>query len=137
MPSRERSATTLPGATAAYSVTKHAAVAFAEWLSITYGDQGVRVSCLCPMGVNTKLLYEGENSGDPVGKAATGAVLAAGNVLEPAECAEIVLAAVDAEEFLILPHKNVLDMYRQKGADYDRWLRGMRRYQASLLAGTR
>ncbi|MBW4815014.1 SDR family oxidoreductase [Rhodococcus qingshengii] len=122
---------------AAYSVTKHAAVAFAEWLSITYGDQGVRVSCLCPMGVNTKLLYEGENSGDPVGKAATGAVLAAGNVLEPAECAEIVLAAVDAEEFLILPHKNVLDMYRQKGADYDRWLRGMRRYQASLLAGTR
>ena len=64
-------------------------------------------------------------------------MLAAGNVLEPAECAEIVLAAVDAEEFLILPHKNVLDMYRQKGADYDRWLRGMRRYQASLLAGTR
>lgn len=122
---------------AAYSVSKHAAVAFAEWLSITYGDQGVRVSCLCPMGVDTKLLYAGESTEDPIGKAATGAVLAAGDVLKPAECAQIVLAAIEAEEFLILPHKNVLDMWRQKSADYDRWLRGMRRYQASLLAGTR
>lgn len=122
---------------AAYSVSKHAAVAFAEWLSITYGDQGVRVSCLCPMGVDTKLLYAGESTEDPIGKAATRAVLAAGDVLKPAECAQIVLAAIEAEEFLILPHKKVLDMWRQKSADYDRWLRGMRRYQASLLAGTR
>ena len=118
---------------ATYSVSKHAAVAFAEWLSVTYGRRGVRVSCLCPMGVNTPLLYEGENSGDPRGVAATRAVVNAGNVLEPTEVAEIVLAAMDEEHFLILPHKNVLDMYRQKGADYDRWLRGMRRYQATLL----
>ena len=122
---------------AVYSVTKHAAVGFAEWLSMTYGDKGVRVSCLCPMGVNTKLLYEGKETGDPLGVAATGAVLAAGEVIEPDQCAEIVLAAMDAEHFLILPHPKVLDMYRQKGADYDRWLSGMRRYQASLLAGTR
>ncbi|WP_024794898.1 SDR family oxidoreductase [Tomitella biformata] len=120
---------------AAYSVSKHAAVGFAEWLSITYGDKGIRVSCLCPMGVNTKLLYEGEESGDPLGRAATAAVVAAGRVLEPAECAEVVLAAVAAEQFLILPHEGVLEMYRQKGADYDRWIRGMRRYQAAVFAG--
>lgn len=118
---------------ATYSVTKHAAVGFAEWLSVTYGDRGVGVSCLCPMGVNTKLLYEGQESGSTLGAAATKAVLAAGDVLEPSDVAEIVLAAVDEEQFLILPHANVLDMYRNKGADYDRWLRGMRRYQKALL----
>lgn len=118
---------------AAYSVSKHAAVGFAEWLAITYGDRGIRVSCLCPMGVDTKLLHAGEESGDPLGKAATAAVVAAGRVLEPAECAEVVLAAVAAEQFLILPHPEVLEMYRRKGADYDRWLGGMRRYQATLL----
>ncbi len=100
---------------------------------ITYGDQGIRVSCLCPMGVNTELLYGGENSGHPLGVAATRAVTSAGAVLEPAEVARDVLAAVDEERFLILPHANVLDMFRQKASDYDRWLRGMRRYQASLL----
>jgi NAD(P)-dependent dehydrogenase (short-subunit alcohol dehydrogenase family) len=108
---------------APYSVTKHAAVGFAEWLSVTYGDRGVRVSCLCPMGVNTKLLT------DDGALSAT----AARSVLEPSEVAECVLAAMEAEQFLILPHPEVLEMYRHKGADYDRWIRGMRRYQASLL----
>ncbi|MFD4461950.1 SDR family oxidoreductase [Nocardia sp. NPDC058480] len=122
---------------ATYSVSKHAAVGFAEWLSVTYGDQGVRVSCLCPMGVNTKLLYAGQDSGEELGVAATRAVVSAGEVLEPAEVADIVLTAVAAEEFLILPHPQVLQMYRHKGADYDRWLGGMRRYQSSLLAETR
>ncbi|MFE7723461.1 SDR family oxidoreductase [Nocardia rhizosphaerihabitans] len=122
---------------ATYSVSKHAAVGFAEWLSVTYGDQGVRVSCLCPMGVNTALLYEGRDSGDLLGAAATRAVVGAGEVLEPAEVAEIVLESIAAEQFLILPHPQVLEMYRNKGADYDRWLRGMRRYQAALLAETR
>jgi NAD(P)-dependent dehydrogenase (short-subunit alcohol dehydrogenase family) len=115
---------------ATYSVTKHAAVGFAEWLSVTYGDSGVRVSCLCPMGVNTKLLYCGD-AGDTT---ATRAVTSAGEVLEPAQVAADVLAAIHDERFLILPHANVLDMYRQKTSDYERWLRGMRRYQASLLA---
>ncbi|ORW04273.1 SDR family oxidoreductase [Mycobacterium kyorinense] len=118
---------------ATYSVTKHAAVGFAEWLNITYGDQGVRVSCLCPMGVNTKLLYSGEQSGDPLGDLATRAVTTAGAVLEPDAVADIVLEAVDDERFLILPHPEVLEMYRHKATDYDRWLRGMRRYQRSLL----
>jgi len=121
---------------ATYSVTKHAAVGFAEWLNITYGDQGVRVSCLCPMGVNTKLLYEGEQSGDPLGDLATRAVTTAGAVLEPDAVADVVLAAIDEERFLILPHPEVLDMYRHKGIDYDRWLRGMRRYQRDLQGDT-
>lgn len=123
--------TQLGGAT--YAVTKHAAVGFAEWLNVTYGDQGVRVSCLCPMGVNTKLLYSGAQSGDPLGDLATRAVTVSGEVLEPAAVADVVLAAVDDERFLILPHPVVLEMYRHKATDYDRWLRGMRRYQHSLL----
>jgi NAD(P)-dependent dehydrogenase (short-subunit alcohol dehydrogenase family) len=118
---------------ATYSVTKHAAVGFAEWLAIAYGDQGVRVSCLCPMGVNTELLYAGEKTGDPRGVAATRAVTSAGEVIEPDQVARDVLAAVDEERFLILPHAAVADMFRQKAGDYERWLRGMRRYQASLL----
>ncbi len=119
---------------AAYSVTKHAAVGFAEWLSVTYGDRGVRVSCLCPMGVDTPLLYEGEGSGDPLGEAATRAVTAAGRVLGPDDVAAVVLEAVSDERFLVLPHPEVLEMYRHKGSDYDRWLRGMRRFQAEVTA---
>ncbi|MFI2348088.1 SDR family oxidoreductase [Streptomyces sp. NPDC019443] len=119
---------------ATYAVTKHAAVGFAEWLSVTYGDRGVHVSCLCPMGVNTRMLSLGKDSGDALGQAATRAVTSAGDVLEPAEVADAVLAAIEDERFLILPQEEVLDMYRHKSSDYDRWLRGMRRYQSSLLA---
>lgn len=119
---------------AGYAVSKHAAVGFAEWLSVTYGDRGVRVSCLCPMGVETKLMREGENSGDPLGEAATRAVVSAGEVLTPDQAAVTVIEALDDERFLILPHATVRDMYQQKASDYDRWLRGMRRYQATLLA---
>ncbi|MFZ2175828.1 MAG: SDR family oxidoreductase [Rhodococcus sp. (in: high G+C Gram-positive bacteria)] len=115
---------------APYSVTKHAAVGFAEWLSVTYGDKGIRVSCLCPMGVNTKLLADDA----ALSETAARAVTTAGAVLEPAEVAECVLAAIETEQFLILPHPEVLEMYRHKGADYDRWIRGMQRYQATLLA---
>lgn len=123
--------TQLGGAT--YAVTKHAAVGFAEWLHITYGDQGVRVSCLCPMGVDTALLYAGQESGHPMGELATRAVTAAGEVLQPDDVAREVLAALDDERFLILPHPVVLEMFGRKAADYDRWLEGMRRYQRGLL----
>ncbi|MFD4294553.1 SDR family oxidoreductase [Rhodococcus sp. NPDC058532] len=122
--------TQIGGAT--YAVTKHAAVGFAEWLSVTYGDRGVKVSCLCPQGVNTRLLFPEEDAG-VLSAAAAKAVTSAGKVLEPAQVAADTLAAIDEERFLILPHPQVLDMFRHKGADYDRWLRGMRRYQASLL----
>jgi NAD(P)-dependent dehydrogenase (short-subunit alcohol dehydrogenase family) len=119
-----------------YAVTKHAAVAFAEWLSITYGDRGIRVSCLCPMGVDTPMLRGGQHAEDPIGAASSRAVTSAGEVLQPQRVAEVVIEAMADERFLILPHENVLEMFRQKGSDYDRWLRGMRRYQGRLLAET-
>ncbi|MFW0788714.1 SDR family oxidoreductase [Gordonia sp. CPCC 205333] len=118
---------------AGYSVTKHAAVGFAEWLSITYGDKGIRVSCLCPMGVDTKLLRPDEGAEDGIGKLMQNAVETAGRVLSPTQVADDVAAAIVDERFLILPHPEVLDMYRHKGSDYDRWLSGMRRYQQTLL----
>ena len=112
---------------ATYATTKHAAVGFSEWLSVTYGDQGIRVSCLCPMGIETKMLHS-----DALGQIGTKAVQAAGDTLTPEQVADDVLDALDKEQFLILPHPEVLGMYQNKGADYDRWLRGMRRFQASL-----
>ncbi|HEU0196824.1 MAG TPA: SDR family oxidoreductase [Nevskiaceae bacterium] len=117
-----------------YSVTKHAAVAFAEWLNITYGDQGIHVSCLCPMGVNTHMLFPERGATDPLDKLGQRAVTAAGNVLEPSVVATAVLAAIEEERFLILPHPEVIEMFRHKSSDYDRWLTGMRRYRKRLLA---
>lgn len=117
---------------ATYSVSKHAAVAFAEWLSVTYGDQGVAVSCLCPMGVNTDMLTGGADADDEAHRRAAKAVTDAGGVLEPSEVADIVLAAIAEERFLILPHREVLLFWQRKSGDYDRWISGMRRYQESL-----
>jgi NAD(P)-dependent dehydrogenase (short-subunit alcohol dehydrogenase family) len=118
---------------APYAVTKHAAVAFAEWLAVTYGDRGVGVSCLCPMGVNTPLLHAGEHAG---GDAATASavVQAAGRVLEPEDVADAVVEALADGRFLILPHPEVLEFFRRKAGDYDRWLAGMRRLQAQTEA---
>ena len=115
-----------------YSVTKHAAVAFSEWLSITYGDRGVRVSCLCPMGVNTPLLNAGLEMEDSTGLGAR-VVAAAGRVLEPEDVAGEVVEAIRAERFLILPHAEVGEFLRRKGDDHDRWLAGMRRLQAQVM----
>ena len=118
---------------APYAVTKHAAVAFAEWLAVTYGDRGIGVSCLCPMGVNTPLLHAGEDAG---GDAATAAavVMAAGRVLEPEEVADAVVDALRDGRFLVLPHPEVLEFVRRKADDHDRWLAGMRRLQAHTAA---
>ena len=121
---------------APYSVTKHAAVAFAEWLSITYGDLGVGVSCLCPMGVNTDMLNEGLESDDPATALGANVVAAAGAVLEPGDVAARVLDAIAAETFLVLPHPEVLDFLQRKTTDYDRWLRGMRRLQSQINGAT-
>jgi NAD(P)-dependent dehydrogenase (short-subunit alcohol dehydrogenase family) len=109
---------------APYAVTKHAAVGFAEWLSVTYGDRGVRVSCLCPMGVRTPMT-EGDHLANDV-------VAAAGAMLEPDEVADAVIEGLRAERFLILPHPEVLTFLRRKTDDYDRWLAGMRRLQARV-----
>lgn len=115
-----------------YAVTKHAAVAFAEWLSVTYGSRGIVVSCLCPMGVNTAMLSSGTDSDDETARLGAKAVTQAGGVLEPLEVADVVVKAIGEETFLILPHPEVLEYYRRKGSDYDRWLAGMRRYQDTL-----
>jgi NAD(P)-dependent dehydrogenase (short-subunit alcohol dehydrogenase family) len=117
---------------APYSMTKHAAVSFAEWLSITYGDQGVRVSCLCPQGVNTNMLNGGDAGS--VGSMGSNVVRSAGVVLEPADVAEVVHQAIVDERFLILPHPEVLTYLQRKTGDYDRWLSGMRRLQARMQA---
>lgn len=121
---------------AGYSVSKHAAVGFAEWLAITYGDEGIGVSCVCPMGVKTPLLTDMRESSDPDTRLAAGAVVSAGTVLDPDQVAAFALEAMRENRFLVLPHPEVLDMYRQKGADYDGWIAGMRRYRRRLIAGS-
>ena len=113
---------------APYAVSKHAAVAFAEWLSITYGDQGLKVSCLCPQGVRTRMLL-GED-GDRESFLREGSVSAD-------EVAEAVVKGLESEQFLILPHPQVLEYFRRKATDYDRWLRGMRRLQAGTAPTNR
>jgi NAD(P)-dependent dehydrogenase (short-subunit alcohol dehydrogenase family) len=116
-----------------YAVSKHAAVAFAEWLAITYGDRGVRVSCLCPMGVDTPLLRGGQGRPALEGAAAA-SVTASGPVLSPDEVAGAVIAGLQEERFLILPHPEVHDHLVRKATDPDRWLAGMRRFQSRLLS---
>jgi NAD(P)-dependent dehydrogenase (short-subunit alcohol dehydrogenase family) len=106
-----------PGS-APYTLTKHAAVALAEWLAVNYRDRGLRVSVVCPQGVNTAML----------GDVGRGRSLVAGDgILEPEQVAEAVVAGIRAEEFLILPHPQVREYERRKTADRDRWLRGMAR----------
>ena len=118
---------------APYAVSKHAAVAFAEWLSITYGRRGVRVSCLCPQGVNTAMLNAGQ-PGSP-GQVAADVVRAGGAVLEPEEVAAVVMEAITQERFLVLPHPEVLTYFQRKAGDYERWLEGMRKLQDRVSAG--
>jgi NAD(P)-dependent dehydrogenase (short-subunit alcohol dehydrogenase family) len=117
---------------APYSVTKHAAVGFAEWLAITYGNKGIGVSCVCPMGVDTPLLRGMSDSPDAETRVAGAAVTGAGAVIGPEAVAARVIQAIADGTFLVLPHPEVLAMYRQKGADYDRWIAGMQRYRRAL-----
>ena len=108
---------------APYAVTKHAALAFAEWLAITYGDRGIKVSALCPIGVRTDMLLKDES------KVAASILQTA---IEPEQVADTVVKGLADEKFLILPHPEALEFFRRKASDYDRWLSGMRRLQASL-----
>jgi NAD(P)-dependent dehydrogenase (short-subunit alcohol dehydrogenase family) len=122
--------------TAPYTVTKHAAVALAEWLSITHGDQGIKVSCLCPQGVDTPMVRGGlAQAGDDGGPSAVSTVLASGELLPPERVAEAVVEGIRSERFLILPHPEVLTFWQRKTADVDRWLGGMRRLQARVAGG--
>ncbi|MBS0340621.1 MAG: SDR family oxidoreductase [Proteobacteria bacterium] len=108
--------------TAPYGVTKHAAVAFAEWLRIAYGRRGLRVSCLCPQSVQTGMV-----TGDG-GSAGHDGILSAEQV-----AAEVV-ATMESEKFLVLPHPQVLQYFQAKAADYDRWLGGMQKLHAMHAA---
>lgn len=113
---------TSPG-DAPYTVTKHGAVAFAEWLAVTYGDRGIGVSVLCPMGVATPLLMEPLAAGEPGAQA----VAASGDIVSADYVAETVVSGLREERFLILPHPEVGTFWAQKASDPDRWLAGMRR----------
>ena len=108
---------------AQYSVTKHAALAFAEWLAISYGDRGVKVSCLCPMGVRTPFLDSATEFQD----------LLQADAIDPESVAEDVVTGLAEERFLILPHPEVARFFQNKANDYERWLEGMRRLQRSVF----
>jgi len=105
---------------APYSVTKHAAFAFAEWLAITYGEQGLKVSVLAPQAVRTAM----------TAGVVDGGVAGVDGMPEPEAVADAVVAGLDEESFLILPHPQVLEYFRRKASDYERWIHGMRRLQA-------
>lgn len=107
---------------APYGATKAAALSFAENLAIAYGDQGVRVSALCPQGVRTPMLES-----DPTG-------FLAPDAMEPEEVAEVVVEAIREERFLVLPHPEVADYSARRGQDHDRWVGGMRRLRRSIVA---
>jgi NAD(P)-dependent dehydrogenase (short-subunit alcohol dehydrogenase family) len=110
---------------APYSVTKHAAVGLAESLSIAHGDQGIKVSVLCPQAVRTAMTAGLEGGG----------VAGVDGMMEASEVAEAVVAGIEAESFLILPHEIVQTYMQRKVGDYDRWLRGMRKLQARYAGG--
>jgi hypothetical protein len=112
---------------APYTLTKHGALAFAEWLSITYGNRGLKVSCLCPQGVNTDMLRQGDDFGE-----GANVVKAAGVVLEPDDVAREAVQAIADERFLILPHPEVAEYFKAKANDRDKWLAGMRRLQMKV-----
>jgi NAD(P)-dependent dehydrogenase (short-subunit alcohol dehydrogenase family) len=106
---------------APYGVTKHAAVGFAEWLRISYGRRGVRVSCLCPQAVQTGMV-----TGDG-GSAGQDGVLSAEAV------AEVIIETMREERFLILPHPSVDTYFKAKASNYDRWIGGMQKFRDAVL----
>ncbi len=116
---------TSPGA-APYAVTKHAAIALAEWLAITHGDAGIKVSVICPQAVRTKLLEDSISSGN----AASDAFAKVGKLLEPDDVAACAMRGIEDEIFLILPHPEVQGFAGRKVANVDRWLAGMRKFLA-------
>ncbi|MEM7340298.1 MAG: SDR family oxidoreductase [Actinomycetota bacterium] len=110
-----------------YAVSKHAAVAFAEWLLINYGDKGLKVSVLCPQAVRTNIVGDPDLMGDNAGQAGMD------GILEPSEAAQACVDAIRDERFLVLPHPDVETYFQRKASDYDRWLNGMRRFRRRLF----
>jgi NAD(P)-dependent dehydrogenase (short-subunit alcohol dehydrogenase family) len=116
----------------AYAVTKHAAVSLAEWLAVTHGRQGIKVSVLCPQAVETNII-----ANSPTADRLTGGpgVASGDGVLTSEQVAQVVIEALAEERFLVLPHPAVAEYVRRKADDVDRWLEGMRRFQDRLFAG--
>jgi NAD(P)-dependent dehydrogenase (short-subunit alcohol dehydrogenase family) len=108
---------------APYSVTKHAAVGFAEWLAATYGHRGLAVHCVCPQGVRTAMLANSGRAGE---------VVLADAAIEPERVADALAEAMTEGRFLVLPHPEVRDYYVNRATDTDRWLRGMSRLQQRI-----
>lgn len=113
---------------APYSVTKHAVVALAEWLSITHAADGIRVSCLCPQGVWTGMTGAPSEEADPLLSATAGR----NGMLMPEDVASAVIEGLAEERFLILPHTEVATFEQRRAGDRERWLRAMRRIQAEI-----
>lgn len=110
-------------ATVTYAVTKRAVISFAEWLSIAFHDRGIRVSCLCPLGVSTEMVDGDDNFSRFLQMTA----------VSPEQVAEDVVAGLESEQFLILPHPEVGQQLQRKGEDYERWLRDMRRLRRIVI----
>jgi NAD(P)-dependent dehydrogenase (short-subunit alcohol dehydrogenase family) len=121
---------------APYSVTKHAAVGFAEWLAITYRSRGIGVSCLCPQGVRTPMLFPPGQEVDSASQLAQRSVTSAGEIREPEEVAEVAIAAMREERFLVLPHPEVQDYVLRKAQDRERWIASMARLSDRLQEGS-
>jgi len=115
-----------------YAVTKHAAVSLAEWISITYGRQGIKVSVLCPQAVQTNI---GANSPQRDRVVGGPGVASGDGVLQTSDVSDVVIEALREERFWVLPHPEVAEYARRKTSDVDRWLEGMRRFQDRLFAG--
>ncbi len=113
-----------------YAVTKHAAVALAEWIAITHGHQGIGVSVLCPQAVETNI---GRNSPHRAKMGAGPGVASQDGVLRPSDVAQAVIDALREERFHVLPHPQVGEYVKRKGMDVDRWIGGMQRLQGSLF----
>ncbi len=118
----------------AYSVTKAAAVSIGEWLSITHHHQGIRVSVLCPQAVRTNIVKNSPDNVDGDAGDFEGGVASGDGVVEPDDVAQLCIEAMRDERFLVLPHPDVATYAARKGADRDRWLAGMRRFQSALHA---
>ena len=112
---------------AGYSVTKSAAVSFAEWLKITYGERGIGVSCLCPQGVRTPMVEDAPEI--------VGSLVSIDGLLEPDVVANEVIECIEKDQFLITPHPEVLEYMKIKASDPDRWINGMQSLATQLIEG--
>lgn len=110
-----------------YTLTKHGALGFAEWLALNYAHRGIVVTCLCPNAVNTGMLGRNEDDEQRSGRSDSPVITNIGDVVEPEVCADMTVDAMRERRFLVLPHPRVGESFARKAGDYDRWLEGTNR----------